>query len=145
MKKMKFIFVAFAVLLFSAVVTNAQNKEVETDSWDYEGFMDCTDDYVWGVETMVVITWDSKFQARYKGEYESSSGKHYTWSLVVNDNWKRWKEGQAAFRTYSSTSVIECDGVPIAIYKIRFHASINANGEIVVERYWDSGDGWVCL
>ena len=145
MKKSRFFFAMLVFLIFSAGALNAQNKVVYTDSWDFEDVMVCTDDYVWGVETMVATYWQSKMQVRYKGEYVGESGKHYTWSLVVNDNWKNYTEGQAANETYVSTSVIECEGVPIAIYKIRFHVTMNAVGEIVVERYWDSGDGWICL
>lgn len=140
MRKFRFFFAAVVFLFFTVSISNAQNKTVETDSWDYEGIMDCTDDYVWGTETMVATTWQSKFQVRYKGEYQGLSGKHYTWSMVINDNWKIGTN-----RTYVSTSVIECEGVPIAMYKIRFHITLNANGEITVQRYWDSGDGWVCL
>ncbi len=145
MKKINFLF-ATAIFLFLAVGNiNAQNKTVVTDSWDWEGELMCTDDYVYGVESMVVTYWQSKMQVRYKGEYEGVSGKHYTWSMVVNDNWKSLVEGQAANRTYVSTSVIECEGIPIAIYKVRYHITINANGEIVIERYFDSGDDWICL
>ena len=102
-------------------------------------------DELWGVETKVATKWQSKYQVRYKGDYESAAGKHYTWSLVVNNNLKRYIEDQAANRTYVSTAVIECEGVPIAEYKIRYHVTLNANGEFTVERYWDSGEGWVCL
>lgn len=145
MRKFRFFFAAVVFLFFAVGISNAQNKTVETDSWDFEGIMDCTDDYVWGVETMVVTTWNSKYQVRYKGEYLGESGKHYTWSYVYNNNWKKMVPGQGANRTEVLTNVIECDGVPIAIYKVRFHATMNANGEITVRRYWDSGDGWVCL
>ena len=145
MRKFSFFFAAVVFLFFAVGITNAQNKTVETESYDYEQVLDCTDDYVWGSETMTYTTWDSKFQIRGKGEYEGASGKHYTWSMVVNDNFKRRKPGQGANRTYVSTSVIECEGVPIAIYKMRYHITMNANGEITVERYWDSGDGWICL
>jgi len=146
MKSLKFLLTFFVVMTFFAVgISNAQNKTVETESFDFEGVMDCTDDYVWGVETMVYTTWDYKYQVRGKGEYVGASGKHYTWSLVFNVNMKKYIPGKGVNRTEVSTSVIECEGVPIAIYKVRFHATMNANGEMTVYRDWNSGDGWVCL
>ena len=145
MKKIRFFLAAIVILFLAVGNSNAQKKTTFTDSYPFEDIMVCTDDYVWGVETVVVTNWQSKTQTRWKGEYEGASGKHYTWSMVVNDNWKSLMEGHAAHRTYVSTSVIECEGEPIAIYKMRYHITVNANGEISIERYWDSGDGWVCL
>lgn len=133
-------------MVLAFVIADAQNaKTVVTDSWDYEGVMDCTDDYVRGVETMVRTTWNSKIQIKYKGEYEGASGKHYSWSLVINRNWKNYVPGTTFNHTYVSTAVIMCEGEPIAEYKIRYHVTLKADGDIAVERYWDSGDGWNCL
>lgn len=142
MKKFALLF----IVVFAFVITNAQNKETFTNSFQYEGAVPCSDDYVWGVESVTTTYWQSKTQIKWKGEYEGVSGKHYTWSLVVNSNWKNFVPGETYTQTYTSTSVIECDGEPIALYKIRFHVTVTPDGDVVVERYTDSGeDGWICM
>ncbi len=146
MKILKFLFVTTLVLFLGLGNLNAQNnKVVKTGSWEWGDIMPCTDDYAFGTETVVITRWGSKVQIRYKGAYKGDSGKHYTWSAVVNNNWNEFVEGETFNKTYRSTSVVECEGVPIALYKIRYHVTINANGEITVEKYSYSGDSWVCL
>ena len=146
MKKISLLITFVVVLLLGLGDLNAQNnKSTYTDSWEWGGILPCTDDYAYGVETVVATYWGSKVQIRYKGSYEGLSGKKYTWSLLINENWKDFKEGQAFTHTYTSTSVVECEGVPIAIYKIRYHVTVTAKGEISVEKYSDSGDSWICL
>jgi hypothetical protein len=141
MKKFALLF----IVVFAFVIANAQNKETSTQSFPYEGPVPCVDDYVWGVETVTNTYWDSKTQIKWKGEYEGASGKHYTWSLVVNSNWKDYILGQTYIQTYTSTSVIECEGEPVALYKVRYHVTITPDGEVVIERKTDSGAGWICF
>ena len=146
MKKLRFVFVAILILFLAVGNSNAQkNKITETGTIYFEDFLPCADDYVRGEESFVVTYWQSKTQIRWKGNYIGESGKHYTWSLVVNDNWKIFVPGKTFTRTYVSTSVIECEWVPIALYKVRFHITVNADGEIVVRKYSDSGADWICL
>ena len=144
MKKFRFFFAAMLVLFLAVGNSNAQkNKITETGTVHWEGFIPCTDDYITGEESYVFTYWQSKTQIRWKGDYTGESGKHYTWSMVTNNNWKNFVEGQAFNHTYVGKSVIECEGVPIAIYKVRFHVTINAKGELTVLK--DTNSGWICL
>lgn len=145
MKKFRFFFAAMLVLFLAVGNSNAQNnKTTETGTYHWEGFMPCTDDYVTGEESYVITTWQSKVQFRYKGTYIGESGKHYTWSLIQNISWKNYVEGTAWNRTNIGRAVLKCDGVPIAISKVKFHITFNANDELVVRKNKSSG-GWICL
>lgn len=146
MKTLKLFFVTMLVLFLAVGISSAQvKKTVTTESWPWEGIQFCTNDYVTGEETLVTTVWNGKIQWRYKGTYTGESGKSYSWSLVVNYSWKDFVEETAYTETYVSTAVIECEGVPIALYKIRYHLTVNANGEIPVQIYKDSGADWICL
>lgn len=140
------LFFATMILLFLAVgISSAQgNKTVTTITEDWESPMVCTDDYVTGVETYIYTNWDGKVQIRAKGTYTGLTGKTYTWNWLSTFTWKDFVEGTAINATYVVTSILECEGVPIAILKRRFHSTTNANGEVTVE-FVRNSEGWECL
>ena len=151
MKKLSISLAIVALFVLAVGNTNAQNsKEVESSSAHWEGYVPCTDDYLVGTETYTTTTWDknsespwwNKKQFIFKGEYIGyPSEKSYTWSLVQNIKYKEWV-GKTAVSGNIATAVIECEGEPIAILKLRAHFTSNANGETVVQRveYMD----WQC-
>jgi hypothetical protein len=146
MKTLRIFFATFVVLFLSVGISNAKgNKTTTTETYYWEDYMPCNYDFVHGWETWIVTEWDGKWQLRAKGTYEGESGKCYTWSMLQNQNWKNYVAGKVYTETYIGTSVIECEGVPFAIYKYRYHITKNAKGELVVEFERTSGDDWICL
>lgn len=146
MKKISVLLAVVCVLCLIVGTSNAQNgKEVvlnETVPW--VGVVDCVDEVLIGEDTNVITVWNNKVQWRSKGEYiGEESGKKYTWSLVQNRSWKDMVEGMQFNWTNNGVSVLECEGVPVAISKLRDKLTRNAKGEIVVDRYDFSP--WECL
>ena len=134
MKTMKLFIVNVVVLLFAVEIANAQeifgNKIVWSGSYPSEFWMPCVDEYVVGEETYVITVFNnaSKVQRRYKGTWVGmTSGKTYTSSVIEDINWQGEVVGAYAHTVLLNQSV-ECEGVPILVYKTRFHFTFNASG-----------------
>jgi len=145
MKTFKILITGFVVLCMAFGISNAQNKKTtETYFWPYECPVPCTDDYMVGEESCVVTTWDGKYFCKYEGIYTGTgiSPKIYKMSAFEIGS---VKGGKASNETFILKGVLMCEGVRIAICNYKFHITINANGQITVEKekgaYWE----WICL
>ena len=145
MKVLRLCLAAMLLLFLADGILVAQgNKKVTKYTYPSQGLVPCNNDYVVGEETIVTTNWDGKVQVRCKGTFTGESGKSYTWSLLENYSMKDFTEGAAFNSTMVVTSVIECEGDPIAYIKIRSHLTVNANGEPTVD--FDRGTfEFVCM
>jgi hypothetical protein len=138
------LFIAAIILLFLAVgIAGAQGKKTtETYSWPVPlYYVTCTNENIVGEESCVVTVWDGKYQCRYEGNYTGESGKSYTWSAF---EMRSYKEGKASNETYIVKMILKCEGVPIAYSSFKSHVTINANGEVTVERAKGLAWEWIC-
>ena len=145
MKTWRPFFAVILLVFLTAGISVAQgNKQVVTKTIPVQGLLPCTDEYIVGEEIFVYTYWDGRSQMRGKATFTGASGKIYTWSLLENFSHKYFTEGTANNLMLIATSVLECEGIPIAVYKIRYHLTFNANGEPTAE--FERGfDGWICL
>ena len=144
MKTIRLFFATVVMLLLAVGISSGQSKKTtQTYSWPYAGPAPCANENIVGEESCVVTIWDGKYQCKYEGTYTgSASGKCYTMSAFEIES---YKAGKASNDTYVFKSILKCDGVPIAFGHFKSHVTINANGELTVERekggYWE----WICL
>lgn len=138
MKTMKLFIATAVVLLFAVEIANAQqligNKKVWTQTFPAGFIMPCAEveEWVEGEETYTVTLYDNatKLQRRCKGTYTGViTGKTYTWSDLENINWDSnnlgaWSPIQVV------TQSVECEGVPILVYKYRYHITWSAGREV---------------
>jgi hypothetical protein len=138
------------LVLFMAVgISGAQGKKTVYSGSSGVGpwYYDCINECIIGeISWNYTIRDGNVVQWKYKGTYTGETSlKNYTLISVENYNhfFKEYVEGRAYNQTYIETAVIECEGVPIAIYKLRFHVTMNAIGELAVS--FESGGEWICL
>ena len=145
MKKISFLMTVVCALLIVATSYGQNNKDVVLhETVPYEFYCFCADELLVGHETYHVTVWNNKIQWRHKGEYVGQkSGKVYTWNLVQNRSWKDLVDGLQFNWTNNGISVLECEGVPVAMAKLKDKLTRNAKGEIVVDRFEVSP--WECL
>lgn len=143
MKTLRFFFTTMFLLLLFGILGAQDKKTTETYTWDWDGFMPCANENIVGVESCVVTTWEGRYQCRYQGTYTgSTSGKSYSMSALENQS---YKESKASNNTFVFKGVLKCEGVPIAKGDFKFHITVNAKGEVTVEKeqglYWE----WICM
>lgn len=145
MKKMMFFLMALVLVVFTAGNSSAQGNKTQT-CYNYEGAfsLPCVDEDVWGSLELCMTNWDGKAQTKFKGTFiGEESGFTYTYSVVQNTMSKLWVEGQADVWTDIGTATVECEGIPVAVTKLRAHFVANANGVIVLDTY--EIYEWMCL
>lgn len=145
MKKLMFLLMTLLLVVFTAWNSSAQgNKTQNCFTDDGSFYFYCVDEIVVGSLEYCWTFWDGKTQVKYKGTFVGEdTGLTYTFSLVENVMWKEWVEGQAYVGSDNGTAVIECEGVPVGITKLRSHFVVNANGDMVLDKYEVSE--WECL
>jgi hypothetical protein len=144
MRRLRFLFVAALIVVFTAGLVSAQGKNTECTTMEGAFYVQCKNEVAFGTVEECLTGFANKYQYRIKGEWVGeTSGSIYSFSIVQNVMMKNYVPGRAYNQSYVFTGSIECDGVPIAVAKIRAHITVNANGEVVVERI--DYEGWTCL
>jgi hypothetical protein len=144
---MKSLFFLWMTLIF--IVLTAGNSAAQSDKTEhcftnnFYGYLPCTDEISVGEGYICLISWKGKGQIIQKGTFiGTESGKVYTLSYMGNQIEKNWEPGQACVINIEGTASLKCEGATIALYKVKGHVTVNAEGEIVINRY-DWSD-WVC-
>jgi hypothetical protein len=144
MKKLYFLWMALMLIVLTAGNSAAQpGKTEDCFTFDFYGYLPCTDEISAGEGYICLSVWNGKGQIIQKGTFVGTeSDKVYTLSYVGNQIGKNWEPGQAGVINIEGTASLKCEGATIALYKVKGHVTVNAKGEIVVNRY-DWSD-WVC-
>ena len=133
MRSLKFILAVGFLLVYSLGVAFGQasnkNKQVKSESFNASGILPCAKELVSGYENLVYTYWDNKTQLRASGTFVGISGKVYEWSQVLNYTFKDYVPGKAFQSSEQVNATIWCEGEALAVMKLLFHYTVNANGE----------------
>jgi hypothetical protein len=144
MKKLLFLLITLFFVVFSPKNSSAQAEKTKNCfSYDFYGTLQCTDEISEGEGEICITSWKGKVQIKQQGTFTGiESGKIYTLSYVGNQIAKSGLHGETYINNIEGTAYLQCEGATIAEYKVIGHITVNATGEIVVNRYdWTD---WVC-
>jgi hypothetical protein len=144
MGKLLFLLMAlFFVVLMPGNCAAQSDKTEDCFTYDFYGTLKCTDEISEGEGEVCITAWNGKVQIKQWATYiGTESGKVYTLSYIGNQIERNWMPGQTFIINVTGTASLKCEGATIALYKVSGHVTVNATGEIVVNRYEYSD--WVC-
>jgi len=144
MKKLLFLLITLFFVVLTTVNSSAQTDKTEDCfTYDFFGYLQCTDELSEGEGDVCITAWNGKVQIKQSGTFiGTESRKVYTLSYVGNQIERNWMPGQTFVINITGTASLKCEGALIAVYRVIGHITVNAKGEIVVNRY-DWSD-WVC-
>ena len=144
MKKLLFLWMALFFVTFTPGNSYAQSDKTENCySYDFYGYLPCTDEISEGKGEVCFTHWNGKAQIRQSGTFTGTeSGKVYTIFDMGNQIQPNLIPGKAIIINISGMASIKCEGATIALCRVSGHVTVNATGEIVVNRYEYSD--WVC-
>jgi hypothetical protein len=144
MKKLLFLLMALFFVVLTPGLSSAQAEKTKNCfTYDFYGTLQCTDEISEGEGEICLTSWNGKVQIKQRGTFiGTESGKMYTLSYVGNQIAKNGLQGQTYVNNIEGTASLQCEGVTIAEYKVTGHVTVNAKGEVVVNRYdWTD---WIC-
>ena len=144
MKELLFLWMAlFFVVLLPGNSAAQSGKTEDCFGGDFYGYLPCTDELCEGKGEVCITVWNGKAQIIQTGSYiGTESGKVYTLSYVGNQIQRIGMPGQTFVINISGLASLKCEGATIALWRVSGHVTVNATGEIVVNRYEYSD--WVC-
>ena len=144
MKKLLLLLLALMFILLTTGNSSAQSDKTEDCfTFDFYGYLQCTDELSEGKGEVCLTSRNGKVQIKQRGTFiGTESGKVYTLSYVGNQIQINRLPKLTYVVNVTGTASLKCEGVPVAEYKVIGHITVNASGDIVVNRY-DWSD-WVC-
>lgn len=139
MKTLKILFIFVLVSFFSFGNSFGQSNKNKTVEFldDYPMELDltwCTGEVLSGTLDVYITTWyDRKTQIKFKGTLTGeTSNEVYTISQVSDDNFFPYTGTGQFNANYVLVLSVELDGMPVATVHETWHATRNANGELIV-------------